>query len=142
MKSRISIEVDFENGNQPVIQILQTNSDDVRDKLLSNFCQQFGGSSWCTIKWVSQAPDKDNVNAFYNRIHIAPVSQSDFLKEAAIMVDQDRLNKLMPNSEDEVDKQWDEVANFIGGDKMVLDTETLNHLKFHYHLIPSGNHID
>lgn len=50
MKSRITIEVDFDNG-QPYIKILeQKNSDDVRDKLITFFRQRLGGeSSWCYI---------------------------------------------------------------------------------------------
>lgn len=94
MKSRITIEVDFDNNNQPIIQILQTSdSDDVRDKLLSNFCQQFGGSSWCTIKWVSQAPDNPQQNTFFNRIHISPIQEKDFKEQAEIMLKQYDLNQ-------------------------------------------------
>jgi len=94
MKSRITIEVDFDDNNQPVLQILQTNdSDDVRDKLLSHFCQQFGGSSWCTIKWVSQAPDNPNQNTFFNRIHIKPIREEQFEEQAKIMIEQSKLNK-------------------------------------------------
>jgi len=97
MKSRITIEVDFDNNNSPVLQILQTNdSDDVRDKLLSHFCQQFGGSSWCTIKWVSQAPDNPNQNSFFNRIHISPIQSKDFKEQATLMLEQDSLNKQYP----------------------------------------------
>lgn len=93
MKSRITIEVDFEHGNQPIIQILQSDSDDVRDRLLSAFCQQFGGSSWCTIKWVSQAPDNPNQNTFFNRIHITPINPKDFKEQAAIMLEQYNQNE-------------------------------------------------
>jgi hypothetical protein len=98
MKSRITIEVDFENGNQPVIQILQTSdSTDVRDKLLSAFCQQFGGSSWCTIKWVSQAPDNPNQNTFFNRIHITPIRPEQFKEQAKIMLEQHLVNEKYKN---------------------------------------------
>ena len=93
MKSRISIEVDFENGNQPVIQILQTNSDDVRDKLLSNFCQQFSGSSWCQIKWVGHTPDNSNELPFFNRIHISPIKGDQFREQAAVMIEQAEVNE-------------------------------------------------
>lgn len=93
MKSKITIEVDFDHNNQPIIQILQATSDDVRDKLLSHFCQQFAGSSWCTIKWVAQSPDKENENAFFNRIHIAPIKESEFEEQAKIMLEQAKLNK-------------------------------------------------
>jgi hypothetical protein len=50
MKSRITIEVDFDNQNSPCIQLLSVHSDDVRDKLLKNFTQSLGGESmWCKI---------------------------------------------------------------------------------------------
>lgn len=91
MRSRITIELDFDNGNQPVIQILQTSSDDVRDKLLSHFCQQFAGSSWCNIKWVAQTPDNPNENTFFNRIHITPIKESEFKEQAAVMLEQARV---------------------------------------------------
>lgn len=94
MKSRITIEVDFDHGNQPVIQILQTNdSDDVRDKLLSAFCQQLGGGSWCEIKWVSQAPENPNQNTFFNRIHISPILPEKLVEQANIMLKQAEVNK-------------------------------------------------
>lgn len=87
MKSRISIEVDFDNSNQPIIQILQSSdSDDVRDKLLSHFCQQFGGSSWCQIKWQLNSPDG------FNRIFISPIKPNQFKDQANIMLDQHNLN--------------------------------------------------
>lgn len=51
MKSRITIEVDFENNNQPVLQIIFRKSDDVRDNLLNSFLQNMGGmSNWCHVK--------------------------------------------------------------------------------------------
>lgn len=52
MLSKITIEVDFENGNMPVIQILQQDSDDVRDKLISQFLQSLGHTSrWGVIEY-------------------------------------------------------------------------------------------
>lgn len=90
MKSRITIEVDFENGNQPVIQIMQMHSDDVRDKLLGSFSQQFGGSSWCQIKWVSNygTTYEDAINC----IHISPIKPEQLTEQAKVMLEQGRLN--------------------------------------------------
>jgi len=87
MKSRITIEVDFDNGNMPVIQILQyPDSNDVRDNLLKHFCQQFGGSSWCKIQWKEgQAP--------YNRIVISPIKPEEFESESAVMLEQHHVYK-------------------------------------------------
>lgn len=90
MKSRITIEVDFQNSNQPVIQILKQGSDDVRDGLISHFTQQLGGSSWCQIKWVGHYQDKDNVDI--NRIHISPIPPEDLKKHSEIMLEQYTLN--------------------------------------------------
>jgi len=46
MKSRITIDVDYDN--QPILKIEYSESDDVRDKLVKRFLEGFGGlSSWC-----------------------------------------------------------------------------------------------
>lgn len=46
MKSRITIEVDFDNG-QPYIKVMEdAHSDDVRDKLITFFRQRLGHASW------------------------------------------------------------------------------------------------
>lgn len=55
MKSRISIEVDFDNNNQPVIQILSQHSDDTRDKLISNFLEgRQNQSRWLTVEYKGE----------------------------------------------------------------------------------------
>lgn len=88
MKSRITIEVDFNNGNQPVLQILKSvNSDDVRDKLVSNFTQQLGGSSWCQIKWDENQPPTD-----FQRIFISPIKPEDLKNQSEIMLSQYMIN--------------------------------------------------
>lgn len=95
MKSRITIEVDFNNGNTPVIQILQTSSDDVRDKLIKSFTECLNGSSWCQIRWVSGGNplvDKDG-HFDYSTIFITPIPPSKFKEQAEIMLEQDRANK-------------------------------------------------
>jgi hypothetical protein len=87
MKSRITIEVDFDNGNQPVLQILKEDSDDVRDKLLSHFTQQLGGSSWCQIKWQNHVdPDAPQ------RIFISPIRPEELFKQSKIMEDHAQIN--------------------------------------------------
>ena len=53
MKSRITIEVNFEEGNLPVIQIMSQQSDDVRDKLIQSFLQSLQHTSrWCKILYM------------------------------------------------------------------------------------------
>lgn len=94
MKSRISIEVDFENGNEPVIQILKAPSaipddlvdNDVRDKLISYFTQQLGGSSWCQIKWNGV------INGF-DRIQIRAIPPGKLKEQAEIMLEQYKQNE-------------------------------------------------
>lgn len=55
IKSRISIEVDFENNNQPVIQILSQHSDDTRDALISHFLEgRKFQSRWATIEYKGE----------------------------------------------------------------------------------------
>lgn len=43
MKSRITIDVDYDN--QPIIKIEYQESEDVRDKLVKRFMETFGGKS-------------------------------------------------------------------------------------------------
>jgi hypothetical protein len=53
MKGRITIEVDFDNGNEPFINVYyDPTSDDVRDKLLHSFIQSLQGtSSWLQVNF-------------------------------------------------------------------------------------------
>lgn len=93
MKSRITIEVDFDNGNQPIIEILQCYSDDVRDKLVQSFTQQFGGSSWCNIKWVGEYKAEEADSPLFSRIRISPIQPSKLKEQSAIMLEQAELNE-------------------------------------------------
>lgn len=67
MKSRISIEVDYDNGREPVIQILSRDSDDLRDGLIKSFLQSFGAeSNRCSIEWLHHGED-------FKRIYIRAI---------------------------------------------------------------------
>lgn len=96
MKSRITVEIDFSNGNEPIIQVLSRNSDDVRDQLIKAFYQKLSGSSWCKIVFAQDnydptlAPD-DERN--FKRIIITPITVPDLKKEAEIMIEQHRLHE-------------------------------------------------
>lgn len=92
MKSRITIDVDFENGNQPIIQIVSKKSDDVRDNLIQSFYQTLRGSSWCNIKFVQDIMDEDPERAF-KRIYITPIPEDNLKEQAEIMLEQHRLNQ-------------------------------------------------
>lgn len=56
MKSRISIDVDYDN--QPIIRIEYSPSEDVRDKLVKRFMETFGGDSYfATFFYVNSTLD-------------------------------------------------------------------------------------
>lgn len=81
MKSRITIEVDFDNG-KPYIKVAEDfSSDDVRDKLITFFRQQLGGtSSWCKIEFH---PYHDK--AEQNRWVIRPITPEQLEAECKLM---------------------------------------------------------
>lgn len=84
MKSRITIEVDFENGNQPVLQILNYSSLDVRDKLLSVFIEGLGASPrWLKIEYAGQLDAGINEKA--NKWLIRPIKHEQLTEEASLM---------------------------------------------------------
>jgi len=88
MKSKISIEIDFENGNQPVIQILQENSDDVRDKLVTTFTQNSSG--WLKLRWDSNPTPAETP---FNRLFISQIKVEDLKAEAALMIEQQEVHE-------------------------------------------------
>lgn len=63
MKSKITIEVDFDQNNTPYIRLLvDKNSDDVRDKLLRAFLEKLGHESvFGKIVCKSDATTEENV---------------------------------------------------------------------------------
>lgn len=98
MKSRITVEIDYENGNEPVISILARNSDDVRDGLIKAFYQKLGGSSWCKIAFVQEVLGigevmKEDYTEGFKRIFITPIPELQLKKEADIMLEQFRLRR-------------------------------------------------
>lgn len=93
MKSRITIEVDFDNGNEPTIQILSKNSEDVRDNLIKSFYQKLGSSSWCKIVFSQHHFDPIFPEHDFKRIFITPIAEQDLKKEAEIMLEQVRVSE-------------------------------------------------
>lgn len=102
MKSRITIEVDFENGNTPIIQILRVFPDkfgdepeDVRDNLIHAFCQSFGHtSSWAKVEFTQNFAPKGVTE--FQRIHITPIGPKEMKKEAEVMMKQSGMNVEYP----------------------------------------------
>lgn len=85
MKSRITIEVDFENGNLPVIQILRKDSDDVRDKLISSFLQSFQHSSrWIKIEYGGEFTQHGEEGDVHKWI-LKPLSPTELTNEIKLM---------------------------------------------------------
>jgi hypothetical protein len=84
MNSRISVEVDFENNNLPVIQILRKDSPDVRDKLVSAFLQSLQHTSrWCKITYVG-GTDHNN-NEVGDQWKISPITPLELMEEMKLM---------------------------------------------------------
>jgi hypothetical protein len=89
MKSRITIEIDFDAGNLPVIQVLNQSSDDVRDNLISSFLQSLQHTSrWCRIEYKGNrskfAPPVDFDDPIHCW-HIVPIKPKDIPDEIALM---------------------------------------------------------
>ena len=84
MTSRISIEIDFENNNLPVIQILRKDSNDVRDKLVSAFLQSFQHTSrWCKITYVGGTDH--NSKEVGDQWKISPITPQELSEEIKLM---------------------------------------------------------
>ncbi len=80
MQSRITIEVDFQNGNQPIIQVVGKNSitgqSDVRDNLVQTFLQGFGPHSYAKINFKLADRDSGELS-FHSVATIAPIKPED-----------------------------------------------------------------
>lgn len=78
MKSKITIEIDFENGNAPFIQVVNDRESlDVRDKLITAFIQKLGGTSFlCKVGF------SNHLNQTLTVMNIYPITpqqiESDF----------------------------------------------------------------
>jgi hypothetical protein len=95
MTSRITIEVDFDNNNQPYIQILHpVDSDDVRDKLIKQFLQKLGHtSSWLKIRWSERHREGEA------RVIIEPITPNQLAEESKIMIEQVSLLEKFPKQD-------------------------------------------
>jgi len=94
MKSRITIEVDFNNANEPVIQIMSRASDDIRDNLIKAFYQRLGGSSWCKIRFEEHYDDRSDPVQSFKRILITPIPDEKLREEGEVMLEQARVKEV------------------------------------------------
>lgn len=86
MKSRITIEVDFDNNNLPVIEVLSQDSDDVRDRLIKSFLQSLQHTSrWCKIIYCGEASTFDDATVNKQRWRIAPITPKEIKDEIKLM---------------------------------------------------------
>ncbi len=84
MQSRISVEVDFQNNNLPIIQILRKDSNDVRDKLVSAFLQSLQHTSrWCKITYVGGL-DSNQIEVG-DQWKISPITPQELPEEMRLM---------------------------------------------------------
>lgn len=84
MKSRITIEVDFENKNLPVIQILSRQSDDVRDGLIKSFLQSLQHTSrWAKFLYKGGYDESDQQQT--HRWFISPLTPQELSNELDLM---------------------------------------------------------
>lgn len=83
MKSKITVEIDFENGNRPVIQVHERNSDDVRDKLIDAVFQELGHHSrWFRVEYKHETITDGEQGSLW---HLIPVSPKEYTEEIKLM---------------------------------------------------------
>lgn len=88
MKSRITIEVDFDNENRAIIQIISTPSEDVRDSLIKAFLEKLAHtSSWLKIICIGgQCSQDPAISAISGVYHIWPIAPEELKKESDAMM--------------------------------------------------------
>lgn len=81
MKSKITIEIDFENQRKPIIQILHQDSPDVRDNLVADFLQMLGHeSNLCKIEYAGEVYHSSNIDSF-KKWTISPIEPDSTRKK-------------------------------------------------------------
>ena len=91
MNSKITIEVDFENNNEPTLQIIYRPSDDIRDKLIRAFIEKLQGtSSWCSIFCVGSV-EESSVNYASQKWTIKPIPPKSMKGHGESMIEQHNM---------------------------------------------------
>lgn len=81
MKSRISIDFDFDNNN-PIIKIDYIHSDDLRDKHVKMFLEKFGSvSSWAQMRFLQDSP----YGGTSRTAVLSPITHEGLIGHAALM---------------------------------------------------------
>jgi len=99
MKSRITIEVAFDDNNRPYIQCdYSEQSDDVRDKLILNFIERLGHtSSWCRIHF--HGGGVIGGNSMRTCFSINAITPAELKAEAKKMLEQADLIEQYPRTD-------------------------------------------
>lgn len=71
MKSRVSIDLD--DDNQPIINIIWKDSEDVRDKMVKKFLESFGSRSTLAQFTYTKGPEDNEARA-----KVRPISTDDY----------------------------------------------------------------
>lgn len=91
MLSRITIELDFATGKPYIRVINNKQSDDVKDKIISFFREQFGhSSSWCRVKFDDTAVSGN----FLLEIH--PIPPNELATEVELITNSVKSSKPSP----------------------------------------------
>lgn len=99
MESKISIEIAYDLGNLPVIQVLHKTSDDMRDGVVGNFLQHLDHTSisrWLKIEYLYRRSDGATI------WRIVPISSSlnELENEAKLMIAMaDSLKAQLPSED-------------------------------------------
>lgn len=84
MLSRITVEVDFENNNRPVIQVHERDSDDVRDRLISAVFEKLGHHSrWFRVEFKHNTVQDGEPGSIW---HLVPISPAEYEEEIKLML--------------------------------------------------------
>ena len=84
MRSRITVEIDFENGNRPVIQVHERDSDDVRDRLISAVFEKLGHHSrWFRAEFKHNSMNEEGPGDIW---HLIPIHPSEYEEEIKLMI--------------------------------------------------------
>lgn len=131
MNSRITIEVDYEDNNNPVIQILSRESSDVRDGLIKSFLENLGHTSrWGKI--IYKGPLGEG-----HRWHVIPVKIGQLEVESKLMAGAiEHQQSVGPRSDRRFNKQTMHPAELaileaqyevekVGADKRLTDATML-----------------
>lgn len=84
MKSRITVEIDFDNNNRPVIQVHERDSDDVRDRLISAIFEKLGHySRWFRVEFKHNTMNDEGAGSVW---HLVPISPDEYDEEIKLMI--------------------------------------------------------